>query len=198
MLNMGTSVSEFAMITTDRNTVEIVKRNLAARLGDRYEVLSYADIMPLMISQMQIYEQSMYIVYIIIGLAMIFGIVNTMLMSVFERIHEFGVLMSIGMKNRRLVAMVLAEAFLLGASGAVLGLAVGVGIILPLSHSGLNLSMFSESLTSFGTGSIIYPVIRFEAILQALLIIPLIAVMGALYPAFKATRYQPVEAIRYV
>ncbi len=198
MLAMGSAVSEFATITTNRDSIESVKAAVAARLGSSYEVLSYADLLPLMISQMQIYEQSMYIVYVIIGLAMIFGIINTMLMSVFERIHEFGVLMAIGMKNRRLVGMILTEALLLGLCGAVLGLIIGLGIVIPLSHSGLDLSMFSESLTSFGTGSIIYPIVRSDAILQALFLIPMIAVLGALYPAFKAVRYEPVEAIRYV
>src|SRR3989304_3041593 len=115
--------------------------------------------MPLMLAQMEVYKESTYISYVIVGLAMIFGIINTMLMSVFERIHEFGVLMAIGMKNRRLFGMILTEALVLGVLGTLLGIAAGSAIPLPLSASGLDLSGFSESLTSFGTGSIIYPVL---------------------------------------
>jgi putative ABC transport system permease protein len=198
MLEMGTAVSEFAIITRDRRQAEQISDQLASALGPSYEVLTYADIMPLMISQMRIYEESMYIVYVIVGLAMIFGIINTMLMSVFERIREFGVLMSIGMKNSRLVGMILMEAAVLGVVGAVVGLLAGLALIIPLSHSGLNLSMFSESLTSFGTGSVIYPVLRFSAVVESMVIIPFVAVIGAIYPALKAIRFEPVRAIRYV
>ncbi|MDH3252626.1 MAG: FtsX-like permease family protein, partial [Ignavibacteria bacterium] len=182
----------------DRRRAEEVRDRLVSALGPSYEVLTYADIMPLMISQMQIYEESMYIVYVIVGLAMIFGIINTMLMSVFERIREFGVLMSIGMKNSRLVGMILMEAALLGGLGAAIGLLAGLGLLIPLSHSGLNLSMFSESLTSFGSGSVIFPVLRLEAVAEAVVIMPFIAVIGAIYPAFKAIRFEPVRAVRYV
>lgn len=198
MLEMGAGISECAVITQDRRRAEEVRDRLVSALGPSYEVLTYADIMPLMISQMQIYEESMYIVYVIVGLAMIFGIINTMLMSVFERIREFGVLMSIGMKNSRLVGMILMEAALLGGLGAAIGLLAGLGLLIPLSHSGLNLSMFSESLTSFGSGSVIFPVLRLEAVAEAVVIMPFIAVIGAIYPAFKAIRFEPVRAVRYV
>lgn len=198
MLEMGSAVSEFAIITEDRREAEQISEKLKSALGPSYEVLTYADIMPLMISQMRIYEESMYIVYVIVGLAMIFGIVNTMLMSVFERIREFGVLMSIGMKNSRLVGMILLEAAVLGVVGAAVGLLAGLGLLIPLSHSGLHLSMFAESLTSFGTGSVIYPVLRPVAVVESMVIIPLIAVIGAIYPALKAIRFEPVRALRYV
>jgi len=198
MLELQGGISEFAIITTDRDVVEPVKRMIAEKLGPKYEVLSYADLIPLMLAQMEIYKEGTFIFYIIVGLAMIFGIINTMLMSVFERIREFGVLMSIGMKNRRLLTMILLEALLLGVFGTVIGIALGSSITLPLHSSGLNLSQFSQSLTSFGTGSVIYPVLTVETVVEAMLIVPLIAVLGAIYPALKAVRFEPVTAIRYV
>lgn len=198
MLEPKGGISEFAIITTDRNVVEPVKQMIAQKLGPKYEVLSYADLIPLMLAQMEIYKEGTFIFYIIVGLAMIFGIINTMLMSVFERIREFGVLMAIGMKNRRLLTMILLEALLLGALGTLIGIAVGSAIILPLSSSGLSLSQFSESLTSFGAGSVIYPMLTVETVVEAMLIVPLIAVLGAIYPALKAVRFEPVAAIRYV
>ena len=198
MLEMGSNVSEFAIITTDRNRVEDVKHKLAVTLGQKYEVLSYPDLIPLMVSQMQIYEESLYIVYVIIGLALIFGIINTMLMSVFERIQEFGVLMAIGMKNSRLFSMVMTEAVLLGALGSILGMIIGYALYLPLSVSGIDLSGFSESLTAFGSGAIIYPVLTASTVIGTLLVIPFTAVLGSVYPALKAARLVPTSAIRHV
>jgi len=198
MLEMEKRISEFAVITSDRNTVNSTKAKLAERLGPQFEVLTYADLLPLMLAQIDIYEESMYIVYVIVSLAMIFGIINTMLMSVFERIKEFGVLTAVGMSSTSLFSMVLLEALLLGMVGTALGLLIGVGIHLPLSATGINLSKFSEGLTSFGVGTIIYPVLDTGSLLRPLIIIPAVAVLGAIYPAMKAARFEPMVAMRYV
>lgn len=198
LLALGMNISEFAMITKDVERVTQIRDDLISQLDESYEVLSYDEIVPLLVMQMDIHAQSMFIVYIIVGAAMIFGIVNSMLMSVFERIQEFGVLMALGMKNTRIFLMVVSEAFLLGILGSVIGLAIGYVIYVPLSHSGLDLSVFSEALTAFGAGATIYPVLTIQAVLSSIVIIPFIAVLGAIYPAFKAIRLQPVNAIRYV
>jgi len=137
-------------------------------------------------------------VYLIIALAMIFGIVNTMLMSVFERIREFGVLMAIGMKNSLVFWMVMLEAVVLGAIGTVVGLAGGIVLILVFGSVGIDFSIFAESLTSFGVGAIIYPRLTINTVVSVSIIIPLTMIVGALYPALRATRLQPVSAIRYV
>lgn len=198
MLSLGNDVSELALLVRGREGVSGVKDDLARRLGDKYEVLTYAELLPLLVMQIDIYRESMIVFYAIIGIALIFGIVNTMLMSVFERIHEFGVLMAVGMNNKRLFWMIILEALTLGLLGTVVGFIVGYFIYLPLSHSGIDLSLFSEGLKSFGSGAIIYPILTIDVVASALLIVPFIAVLGAIYPAIKAVRLQPVNAIRYV
>ncbi|NIU14297.1 MAG: FtsX-like permease family protein [candidate division Zixibacteria bacterium] len=144
------------------------------------------------------YKESIFIFYGIIAVAMIFGIVNTMLMSVFERIREFGVLMAIGMKNKRIFVMVILEALFLGVFGTAIGFLVSYLIYIPLSNTGIDLSMFSDSLKSFGVGTTIYPAMTLEGIMNALFIVPLVTVLGAIYPALKAIRLEPMNAIRYV
>ncbi len=198
MLQYGDRVSEFAVISTTPDKNRTIKRDLSNTLGTDYEVLTYQELLPLLVLQIDVYKESIFIFYAIIAIAMIFGIINTMLMSVFERIQEFGVLMAIGMKNSRVFAMVLIEAFILGAFGTIIGFIVGYLLYLPLSHSGVDLAMFSAGLEAFGAGTVIYPVLTLESILSALLVIPFISVIGAVYPAVKAIRLEPVEAIRYV
>jgi ABC-type lipoprotein release transport system permease subunit len=198
MLALDGDVSEVAIILRDRNRLDQVQQALERGLGGSYEVLTYPEILPFLVLQLDLFQESMLVFYAIIGIALIFGIINTMLMSVFERMTEFGVLKAIGMRNGRLVVMILLEALFLGVIGSVGGFVVGYFIYLPLSHSGVNLSMFSASLNSFGVGAIIYPVLTVDGVLNALLIIPLIAVLGAIYPALKAARFEPVAAMRYV
>ena len=198
MLGLGSDVSEFAVLVRDRERVKAVESELQDALGSSYEVLSYPEILPLLVLQIDVYTESMFIFYAIIGIALIFGIINTMLMAVFERIREFGVLKAVGMKNGRLFSMILLEALFLGLIGTVVGFILGYLIYLPLSHSGLDLRMFAASLKSFGVGAIIYPVLTWDVIANALIIIPFIAVLGAVYPAARACRLEPIDAIRYV
>lgn len=198
MLELGDRVLEYAVITDNIKKVEDVAAELRRNLNDDFEVLTYADLLPMLVAQVDMYEQMMTIIYLIIGLAMVFGVINTMLMSVFERIQEFGVLMAIGMKNSVIFWMVMLEAAILGVIGTAVGLVLGVILILPLNSVGIDLSMFAESLTSFGAGAILYPVLTMTAVINVVIIIPLTTLLGAVYPALKATRLQPVTAIRYV
>lgn len=198
MLGIGNKIHEFAIITTDHKIAEEVKNEIREELDDNYEVLSYRDILPLLIMQMELYKETMYIINMIIGLALIFGIINSMLMAVFERINEIGVLMAIGMKNGKIFMMILLESLLIGLLGTALGLITGIGLTEIISINGIDFSLFAKSLESWGIGAVIYPKLTLENFIATLLMIPFITVAGAVYPAWKAIKLEPVYAIRYV
>jgi ABC-type antimicrobial peptide transport system permease subunit len=198
MLELEDKVYEYGITTNDYRDASKISSLIAGKLNSEYEVLSYKDILPLLILQIDMTQQSMVVVNIIIGLALIFGIINTMLMTVYERIREFGVLMSIGMKNGKLFTMIILEALIIGVFGTALGLILGTAIVYPFSLGGIDLAIFAEGLSSLGIGSIIYPVLNLAGIFNIIILIPFITVLGAVYPAIKAIRLQPVNAIRYV
>jgi len=198
MLEIDSHFYEYAIILNDYHNVDKVKSELESKLGNKYEVLSYKDLLPMLIYQMDLYDQTMWIFYMIVGLALIFGIVNTMLMSVFERINEIGVLMAIGMKNSKIFLMFVLEAFMIGVIGTILGLILGLLIHWPISISGINFSIFSDALKSFGIGAVIYPFLSVTNTIMLVIIIPFIAVIGALYPAYRAIKLEPIKAIYYV
>ena len=198
MLGVGNNVSEFAIIIKEPDKVMGIKSGIAKRLGSRYEVLAYPELLPMIMTMIEIYKEYSYVMYLIIGIAILFGIINTMLMSVFERINEIGVLMAIGMRNLRIFIMVLLEAFILGGVGTLAGFIIGLALVITLSHTGIDLSFASSALSSMGFSNIIYPKLNVMVILNAIFIMPFVAMLGAVYPARKALKLQPTDAMRHV
>jgi ABC-type lipoprotein release transport system permease subunit len=141
-------------------------------------------------------RQMSLIFMIIVLLAMIFGITNTMLMTVLERIREIGVLAALGMKHRRIFMMIMLEAVFLSIIGGVTGILMGYVTVAVLARTGLNLSMVSQGLAAMGADSILYP--RWQAhdylVVGAMVVVT--AIVAAIYPGVRAARLNPVEAIR--
>jgi len=202
MLNVGDMVSEFVIDPVYRGRMPAVLDNLRRQIHamsgspDAFEIMSYEEMLPLFVMQLGFYDQIFYIVYGIIAIALIFGIIDVMLMAVLERTHEFGVAMAVGMSTRKIFRMILIEAFFLGIAGTAVGLVIVYFTCLNLSRTGWDLSVFSDSLRSWGSGSRIFPILETADFVKAILIIPFVTVLGAVYPALKAIRLHPVEAIR--
>jgi putative ABC transport system permease protein len=112
------------------------------------------------------------------------GVLNTMLMAVFERTREIGVLRALGWRRRGVLGMILREAVLLGLLGGALGIAIAYGLI----------ELMQMSATF---GSWVDPVWAWAVFARAILLSLLLGVIGGLYPAYRATRLQPVDALRY-
>jgi ABC-type lipoprotein release transport system permease subunit len=198
LLGLGNKITEIAICLNDRSLVDSTKNSVLSSLGEPYEVLSYKDLLPNLIALLDTASSLMLAIYIISGIAMIFGIINTKLMSVFERIREFGILMANGMKNSQIFRMIILEAFFLGSIGIIIGIIISIIIYLPLSKYGIDLSTFAESLSSLGISAIIYPELKVTSLITASVVILLTTILGALYPAIKAIRFEPVKAIRYI
>ncbi|MGZ7109001.1 MAG: ABC transporter permease [Methanobacterium sp.] len=113
------------------------------------------------------------------------GVINTMIMSVYERTREIGVLKAVGWRSRRILGMILGESIVLTLIAAIVGIVVGI--------IGVNVLL---SLTP-STGSIIHPAYSLELFIRALGIAFLVGIIGGIYPAYRASRLAPTEALRY-
>ena len=111
-------------------------------------------------------------------------VLNTMMMAVFERTREIGVLRALGWRRRAVLRMILSESVLLGLLGGVVGIVLSFVLI--------QLMQMSASM-----GSWVDPVWSWDIFAQAILLSLLLGVAGGLHPAYRATRLQPVEALRY-
>jgi len=132
----------------------------------------------------------------VILIALIFGIVNTMLMVVLERVRELGMLMAIGMNKFRVFAMIMWETVFLSVTGGIVGMLFSLGFISYFKTYGLNLSAVAKGMNSLGFSSIIYPEAPFSFYIEVSLMIIITAILASIYPALKALKLHPAEAIR--
>jgi len=138
-----------------------------------------------------------YVFIIIILLALGFGIINTMLMVVLERTKELGMLMAIGMNKLKVFLMIMTETVLLSLSGGVLGMIISYVVIRFFAKYGLSLgSGNTEIFESIGYEAIMYPKIELSFYLAVTFLVIATGIVSAIYPAFKALKLKPVEAIR--
>jgi ABC-type lipoprotein release transport system permease subunit len=138
----------------------------------------------------------MYIFVIIILLALGFGIVNTMLMVVMERLKELGMLMAVGMSKARIFNMLMLETVILTTTGGVAGILLGLGATMALMKNGIDLSMYASGLEDMGYSAHIFPVIEPRMIGVISMLVIITGVLASIYPARKALKYNPAEAIR--
>ncbi|MFW5734092.1 MAG: ABC transporter permease, partial [Oceanidesulfovibrio sp.] len=126
-----------------------------------------------------------------------FGIVNTILMAVLERIREFGLLKALGMKPWWIVRLVLAEALLLLAIGMVGGNILGFASVALFAHTGIDFSAFAQGSEYFGMSRVVYPVVTAKSVVAANILVFVLGALVSVYPAVKAARFTPVEALAH-
>lgn len=171
----------------------------AERLQKEYsnlEVKSWREIAPDLRYVFDMQDLSLYMVMIIILIGLIFSIINTMLMAVMERTRELGMLRAIGMNKSRTFSMVMLETIFLTMVGSPAGLLLGWLTISYFGISGIDLSAFSEGLEGWGFTTMIYPSLEFKYYMNIVFLVAVAALISALYPAWRALKLRPVEAIR--
>ncbi len=139
--------------------------------------------------------------FLLIGLIVALGIINTILMSVMERIREFGVMLALGTPPNRLRTMILCEGLVLGLLGASLGLALGSAVTIPLIEHGIDYSqMMGETMDMAGVtvSTHIKAAWNWPKMLIYSAIAVVLSVVATIYPAWKAGVLRPVEAMRHV
>ncbi len=187
---------EVAILIDDLKDLNTIESKIKKRYPN-YLVRNYKEIQPeLALFQQQI-KMSGIIYMIIFMLALVFGIINTMMMAVLERVRELGVLMAVGMNRYRVFMMIVIETLFLALIAAPIGLLLGYATNAYFNKQGLNMFFYSEEgLRQFGFDNLIYPTVPITIYVQLVVAITFTALIGSLYPAFKAIRLSPVEAIR--
>ncbi len=192
--------SLIALILDDQRKTKITRDTLASLPSYKnVEVITWKQSQPDLAGMIEMDKSSNYISQLLIALLVAAGILNTMLMSVLERKHEFGVMMAVGMAPQSLFKLVMIESFWLAIVGLIIGIVITIPWYIYMTEVGIDLSGAYGDDMDFG-GVLIDPIMKIRlfkesifAILSGLFILALSA--GA-YPAWRAGRIPPVDSLK--
>jgi ABC-type lipoprotein release transport system permease subunit len=185
-------------ITAATTTAAALEVQLSKTLPVR--VRAWPELAPELADYVQFNRRVTFILFFIFFLLAVMGIVNTMLMAIIERTRELGMLMAVGMRPVQVVGLIVAEAASLAGASLILGGALGFPLLWYLQVHGLNLggNRGAVSLAGVVVGPLWYGRQDFTAYTQAALGLGVTALASALYPALRAARFRPAEALRKV
>ena len=179
----------------DIKQTEFITGNLRKKLPE-LEIMSWREIQP-DLAMMTDYVHQIYAIFMgIILAALAFGIVNTMLMVVLERTRELGMLTAIGMNKRKVFSMIMLESVFLSLIGGVSGMFLGWISVLLTAKNGINFVRYAEGMEAFGYSAHVFPEIGTGFFFLGAFLIILTGILSSIYPAMKALKLNPVEAIR--
>jgi ABC-type lipoprotein release transport system permease subunit len=175
----------------------------AARLrrelpADRYQVRTWQQLAPDVVQLIALNDATMRLLILIVFAIVALGIANTMTMAVFERFRELGVLTAIGARPSRIVALIVLESCFLGLFASAVGSLAGVAACAWLGRHGLDLTHFTSANQYFATSHVLKAHLLAADLLAANAVTLATALLAGLYPAWKAARLRPAEAIRHV
>jgi len=191
----GTEAHEIAVLLDKNENSKTVTQELKKKFP-ALEVQDWLEISPEAGYLVSAMDQYMFVFILIILLALGFGIINTMLMVVLERVKEIGMLMAVGMSKLRIFFMIVLETVYLSLTGGLIGIVVGYIVCKHLEKVGLDLYFWKEAYTSIGYSSFIYPTIDIQMLISTTFMVILTGIFSALYPAYKALKLNPAEATR--
>jgi ABC-type lipoprotein release transport system permease subunit len=197
LLRMGDRVSEIAVLGTDYRHVEGLRRRVEEAAGPGVVVQPWTELEPYLASMMGMMDGFVLIWIVVVFLALAFGLVNTLVMAVFERVREIGLMLALGMTPAHIRAQIIAESTLLLALGLAVGDVLAWATIEPLK-GGIDLSIVGEGMELWGASAVLYPALRWEDIVLANVVVILLGFIASLSPAWRASRFEPVEAITKV
>jgi len=197
MLSLDQRISKFALRIEPKDAVMAVVSDLRTQIPSKnLKVLTWEELIPMMAQLIHFQNGMIFVVVLIVLTVVAAGILNTLMMSIVERTREFGLMMAMGTKPRQVILLVGLESFLITSLGAVCGIAVGISLTTYVGHVGIDLSRFISTFSNFLIGAHVYP--RVDWFYLGIFIA---VVMGSnfivsLYPAWRASRLDPVEAMR--
>ena len=194
MLKLGDQVSEIAISGGDYRHVDDWYARIKQAAGGDVETLPWYEIDTYLGSMLGVMDGFVLVWIIIVFLALSFGLVNTLVMAVFERVREIGLMQALGMRPSTILYLILMESLLLLLIGLMLGNVLAVGTVIPL-QDGIDISVVAQGMEMMGTSSVLYPALKSDDMILANVIVVVLGLLTSILPALRAASYDPIEAL---
>jgi putative ABC transport system permease protein len=195
LLGFEDEATEISLKLKDRSKLAYIKKYLTQKYGTKYQVnfYSWTELMGFYAQTIGMFQGVQFIVLLIMAVVVLIGVINTILMSVFERTSEIGTLMAIGSSRRRIINLFMAESFWIGLTGIIFGAIIGSLLVYLTGIKGIPFS-------APGTTQVVYvkPILKMGMIIGPAVILLLISILAGIYPSRYAAKLDPIEAIRKI
>ena len=186
---------EIALLLKDIKQLAQLKEEIKKHSSADNSVRDWMEIQPLLATMIASMDSMNWIMLIIFVGAMGFAIVNILLMSVFERTREFGVLMAVGMHKKQLLNLILLESTMLGLTGATLGLLLSSLVLFIMQFTGISLTAMAEGLNALGIETLLYPQVSIDDYIFIFIAVVVVSLLAGLYPAKQILKKSPASAM---
>jgi ABC-type lipoprotein release transport system permease subunit len=189
-------------------SIKLVEENLAegerefsvkAALADFFsglEVMDWQELEPQAAAMFVYVDSAIFIWFLVIMGALIFGLINTLITAVMERIREFGMLRAVGMKGSAVIMQVVIESTLIMFVGVSIGVLLGWLLTTQWLGDGIDLTQWAQGIEMAGMRSLLTPKLLVKDIVLVTILSLMFGVLAAIYPAWRAVKIKPLEALR--
>lgn len=201
LVNLEGAVTQVALLLHDQDDTAQITAKLRAALSDRQlEILPWQEYLRELYETIAVDDAGLYMMMAIIFIIVLIGIFNAVLMSVVERTREFGLMMAMGTSKSRLRLFILTEALVLAVISGAIGLGLGLSAHAWMASTGLDMSVFygeGFAVSGIVLDGRIYSKLSATTVVQWTVAVMAMVVLSAVYPALRATKLKPVEALRH-
>jgi ABC-type lipoprotein release transport system permease subunit len=194
LLKIEGRVSQIIIVDEDYRDIETLYQKLKQATPATLDIKPWYQIDTYLAAMFNMMDGFVLVWVIIIFLALSFGLVNTLVMAIFERVHEIGLIQALGMRPALIVYQVLLESLLLLLIGLGIGNSLAILTVKPL-ESGLDISMVAEGMAMMGASSTLYPSLTLYDMLLANTVVIILGVLTSILPAWRAAKMDPVRAL---